>query len=308
MSRLPHLVALLELDAEPSAEFTESMRARLLSELVDPDTGEEPSTIADAGVLGVDEHVLVSVRSAERQSRRVRVLLGAAAAIALISVLTVVVLTRRSGPAAIDTRHDAQIAERALMPVADLGTGWSITHELDKYTTRVAAGVAANVPSCAPYVNYVFDSPHRDAVASQVRLVTPRSFTLWDVVYVFPSKSAASLVMDKIAEPPFRDCFTRYLEAATPVISPGGTSTSEIVDTPPLNQHGERQIAFTTLNTYQTSGGPVPSTSINVFIQIDRAIVYVNPVPDFHADTDPQSSVEIAMSRATKSLRAALGG
>jgi hypothetical protein len=114
--------------------------------------------------------------------------------------------------------------------------------------------------------------------------------------------------MDKIAQPAFLDCFASYLEAATPLISPGGTSTSEVVDTPPLVEHGDRQIAFTTLNTYQTANGPVPSTSINVFIQIDRAIVYVNPVPDFHADSDPQSAVEIAMSRATDSLRAALGG
>ena len=127
------------------------------------------------------------------------------------------------------------------MPVGDFGNGWSISHEYDDYTTRVAADVAATVPSCAPYVDFVFDSPRRDTVASQMRYQTPRSFTLWDVVYIFPSESAASLVMDKIAEPEFLDCFTTYLEAATPVINPGGTSTSEVVDTPPLVEHGDRQ-------------------------------------------------------------------
>jgi hypothetical protein len=305
MSRLPRLVALLELDAEPSVEFIESMRAQLFSELVHSGTEQGSSTVLGAGALDVDEHPVVSVTSAESKSRRVHVLLGAAAVLVLIAALAVVLLTRRP---AIDTSHDAQIAERALVPVESFGDGWSISHDYDEYTTRVGADVAASVPSCAPFVDYVFDSQRRDARASQMRYQTPRSFTLWDFVSVFPSESAASLAMDKIAEPAFQDCFTTYLEAATPVISPGEASTSEVVDTPPLLEHGDRQIAITTMNTYQTPNGPVPITSINVFIQIDRAIVYVNPVPDFHADTDSHSSVEIAMSRATESLRAALGG
>jgi hypothetical protein len=50
----------------------------------------------------------------------------------------------------------------------------------------------------------------------------------------------------------------------------------------------------------------VPLFSINAFIQVDRAVVYVNPTPDFHDDRDPKSRVEVAMRAATDAVTAAL--
>ena len=79
--------------------------------------------------------------------------------------------------------------------------------------------------------------------------------------------------------------FRGFLEAASIAIPlPGVITSSELVTAPPLLQHGDRQVSFGTLNTLEFEGvhGPVPSTSINIFIQLDRAIVFVNPPPDFH--------------------------
>jgi hypothetical protein len=259
------------------------------------------------GPSAVDDAVAeVDVTELRHRAKRARVLFGVAAALILVVTLTVVMLSRRTDETSIDTSRDPAIAEAALLPVGGLGSGWEVSHAFDEFTMRVLAEVAAKVPECAPYVDYAFDSPRRDAATSVKRYQSPSLATLWDVVYIFPSKDAASLAMDKIAEAGFPTCFAQYLEAATPKISPGATSRSDLVDTPPLLEHGDRQIAFTTRNTYPTLGDPIVLTSVNVFIQVDRAIVYVNPVPDFHDSTDANGLLEKAMTLATESLRKAL--
>ncbi len=152
----------------------------------------------------------------------------------------------------------------------------------------------------------MFDSPNNEAAVSQRLYRSPTLSTLWDIVYVFPTREAASQVMDKVAEPGFLTCFTQYLVAAQPVLSPGSSSTSEAVGAPTLLQHGDRQVAFGTTNVYQSPNGPVPLFSVNVFIQVGRAIVYVNPAPDFHDDLDPKGRLEVAMRAATDAVTAAL--
>jgi hypothetical protein len=308
MSRHPLLVALDGLDDAPSPEFSATMRARLFEELVQPgasvDSSEHDDVSSSPGDIG-DSEVRVAPIDAPSK-RRTRTVLGAAAAILLVAALSVVVLNRRSEPPSIDTSRDPEIAQAALMRVADLGIGWEETHDHDDFTTAVEARVAAGVPSCGPYVDYAFDSPNSDASVSQRLYQSPTLAQLWNIVYVFPTKEAASQVMDKVAEQGFLSCFTEYLVAAQPVLSPGTTSTSEAVAAPPLLQHGDRQVAFGTSNVYQTPSGPIPLTSVNIFIQVDRAVVYINPRPDFHDSLDPKGRLELAMTVATDSVRAAL--
>ena len=294
MSRHPLFIAFDALDDAPSAEFSEKMRTQLFDELVHPGSA---ATVDDSEV---------TVIPISNGSKRTRTLLGAAAAILLVAALSIVVLTRRSEPAPIDTSKDPAIAIAGLIQVTELGTGWEVSHGADAFTPQIEAQVAASVPACAPYVDYAFDSPNNDAVVTQRLYQSPTLAQLFNIVYVFPTKEAASRAMDKIAEPGFLTCFTRYLEAAQPVFSPGTTSTSEAVEAPSLLQHGDRQIAFGTNNVFQTPTGPVPLSSVNVFIQVDRAIVYVNPRPDFHGSTDPKGRLEIVMKAATASVTAAL--
>lgn len=315
MSRHPILIALDALDDEPSGEFSEAMRARLFAELVHPSESadapvvDEPHTVAEVEVESDEQGAQVGVRAFEPRSKRTGSLLAAAAGIVLVAALAVAVETRRSEPATSDTQGDRHIADAALIALADLGSLWQDSHDHDGFSTRDEAGVAATMPGCSPYVDSVFDGPHREAATSQKYfLYRPGGGSiLSDVVSVFPSKAAASQVMEKIAEPKFLACFAGYLEAAAPVLSSGDSLTSYVLDAPPLLQHGDRQIAFETVNVYHITGGPVPVTSVNVFIQIDRSIVYINPVADAHDSLDPKSSLEIVMKAATDTLTSALG-
>ena len=314
MSRHPILIALDALDEEPSAEFSEAMRARLFAELVRPSDSsdaprvDEQHTVAEVEVESNERGAQVGVRAFEPRSRRAGSLLAAAAGIVLVAALAVTVETRRSEPATSDTNADRHIAEAAVIALPDLGSPWQDSHSHDGFSTRDQAGLAATVPGCSPYVDSVFDGPHREAATSQKYFLYPGgNSVLSNVVSVFPSKAAASQVMDKIAEPKFRACLAGYLEAAAPRFSSGDSLTSHVLDAPPLLQHGDRQIAFETVNVFHIMGGPVPVISVNVFIQIDRAIVYINPVTDAHDSRDPKSPLEIVMKAATNSLASALG-
>jgi hypothetical protein len=308
MSQHPLVIALDTLDEAPSAEFTQAMRARLYDELVGPRTSTDGFVVVDdlsSSETSVDSSQVIVTPTGDGPSRT-RTLLGIAAALVLVGALALVALTRRSEQAPIDTTRDPATARAALMPVVNLGNGWEVSHIADAFTPAVEATVAASVPSCKPYVDYAFDSPNNEAAVSQQLYQSPTLAQLFNIVYVFPTANAASRAMDKISEPGFLSCFTNYLEAAQPVFSPGTTSTSDIVDAPPLLQHGDRQVAFATSNVFQTPTGPVPLTSVNVFIQVGRAVVYVNPRPDFHDSVDPKGRLEIVMRTATDSANAAL--
>jgi hypothetical protein len=317
MSRHPILIALDALDDEPSAEFSEAMRARLYAELVHPSASadasmvDEQPTATEVEVEIDNQGTQTKIRAFEPRSKRGGVL-AAVAGIVLVAALAVAVATRRLEPTTSDTNADREIAEAALISATDLGSLWFDSHAYDDFSTRDQARVAASIPECAPYVDHVFDGPHRQAATSQKHFQyrggsSSSSSILSNVVSVFPSNAAASRVMDKIAEPTFRSCFARYLEAEAPLLSSGDALTSHILDAPPLLQHGIRQIAFETVNLYHLAGGLVPLTSIDVFIQIDRAIVYINPVVDGHDSIDPRSSLEVVLRAATNSLTSAVG-
>ncbi len=76
---------------------------------------------ADGGPSGTGD-------STPSRHRRMKVVLAAAASIALIAVLAVVIRNHVSEPTAGDTSHDLEIAEAAIIEPSDIGPSWSATH------------------------------------------------------------------------------------------------------------------------------------------------------------------------------------
>ena len=60
-------------------------------------------------------------------------------------------------------------------------------------------------------------------------------------------------------------------------------------------------------NTYTTNGATGAQTVMNVFVQVGRGIVYIDPITDEHDSKDPASMIESAVSAATTNLAEALG-
>ena len=151
-----------------------------------------------------------------------------------------------------------------------------------------------------------FDGPGRRSTTTSGRIFGSLANTLTEWVYLFPSEEAASAAMDKIAEPGFIGCFTRFWEVLIPAYSPGATVTATPVASPTILPHGDRQVVVTLRPTYTVGSVTTSPTVVSVFVQVGRGIAYIDPVTDQHDPTDPAGSIEQALSLATDALDKAL--
>ena len=292
-------------------EISPAFRGRLEQELVaaaQPEAKEEVMVkVVEHGVgpRGDDGD---SVRTGDPTSsghRRMKVVLAAAASIALIAALAVVIINHQSEPVAVDTSHDPEIAKAAIIEPSDLGFSWSVTHMWGDLTSRSIAESAATVPECEPYLDDAFDTAGRQAVTAGRQFgIRGSELTTWIItqwVYIFPSEKAASQAMDKIAEPGFQPCLDHVFRRMY------GNSQASRLDPLPVAPHGDRQIV---IGQHLVFGAPppdgIPVDTMNVWVQIGRAVVFVDPSTDTHDSLDPEGRIERAVSAATDALQAAL--
>jgi hypothetical protein len=239
--------------------------------------------------------------------RHMKVVLAAAASVALVVALAVVTINHQSEPTAVDTSHDLEIAEAAIIEPADIGVSWSVTHLWGDLTSRHIGELAATLPECGPYLDYAFDTAGRQAVTAGRQFgIRGSELITWIItqwVYIFPTEKAASQAMDKIAEPGFLPCFDHVL----PLMYPGKGVASRL-DPLPVASHGDRQIVIGQHLVFGASPGDsgIPVDTMNVWVQVGRAVVFVDPGLDSDESLDPESRIERAVSAATEALQAAL--
>lgn len=239
--------------------------------------------------------------------RHMKVVLTAAASVALVAALAVVIINHRSEPTAVDTSHDLEIAKAAIMQPPDIGVTWSVTHLWGDLTSRHIAELAATLPECGPYLDYAFDTAGRQAVTAGRQFgIRGSELITWIItqwVYILPSEQAASQAMDKIAEPGFLPCFDHVLPQMYP-----GKGVASRLDPLPVAPHGDRQIVIGQHLVFGAtpSDSGIPVDTMNVWVQVGRAVVFVDPSLDSHQSLDPESRIERAVSAATEALQAAL--
>lgn len=294
MKQHPISVAFGHVDATPSDAFRSELRERFLDSL-------HPGNDSDHVTVLLDDDTVTVVESRPASGRRWKVVMGVAASIAVVAALTAVIVARRNESTAVDTSRDPAIANVALLDPDQFGSDWTISQEFSSLSSRQVAVVASGEATCAPYVDYAFDSPQRRAVTAGRILHRGDSFSLTQWVYIFPSEAAASTAMDKIAEPGFVTCFNDFMgELMTGLV---GTRTFvTTVSAPPLTSHGDRQVVLG--QSGRVVGNPGTFTLMNVFIQVGRGIVYVDPTLD-DGSTDT-ANIEKAYDEATISLTKAL--
>lgn len=288
---------------QPSAEFRDALRVRFLAELSVPVATAMPSREETIMTITEESHHTEPHR---KESRR-RAVLGVAAALIVVTGLTVVLINRRSETDHVDTSKDPAIAKEALVGDDEIGSGWLVSHARDNWTSPIVASQAATIDECAPYLDYAFDSPNRKAVTSGKVFEQPSLYWTTQWVYLFPTEAAASEAMDKISEPGFAPCLNRLREKMYNVNPRGAPTTVTTVDAVPMLPHGDRQIVLGQHGTFGSFGN-LSFTIMNVFVQVGRGIVYVDPNPDFHKSTDPAGPLEKVVSAATDHLATALAG
>ena len=278
-------------DVTPPAALRERLRVEFLAALT--------QDRVRAGIVTANNLTVIEVARPPR--RRFKVALGVAAAISVVAALTAVVVNRESEPNAIETSRDPAIANSSLISPKQVGVSWQINHQYDSFTSRDVADVAATVPACTAYVDYAFDSPRRQAATAGRIFGSSPLFALTQWVYIFPTEEEATKAMNKIAEASFVSCLNQFMDALSPKLA-GSPSHTTTVESPPLAAHGDRQVVLG-----QAIALPFGTyTVMNVFVQVGRGIVYVNPTPDALDSRDPASRLEKVVAAATDKLRNAL--
>lgn len=294
MKRHPITVAFGHVDTTPSAAFRDELRDQFVGSL-QPGAGDlipRPS----------DDDMVKVVESRRPSGRRWKVVVGAAASIALVAGLATIIVTHRSEPNGVDTRRDPAIAELALIDPDQLGPDWGISRQFSQLTSRRVAEVAAGIPACGPYLDSAFDSPGRKAVTGGRIFQGPTDAVLTQWVYIFPTEVAASRAMDKIAESAFVPCFNDFMGALLAGLV-GNPTFATTVAVPSPAAHGDRQVVLG--QSVRIGGGLGKSVLVNAFVQVGRGIVYVDPTLDV-GSANPTAGVEKALAEATIALTKAL--
>ena len=292
--------ALDQVNVEPSPVFRSDLRAQFIIEM---SQSEAPTTLVPVRSGGVGDNAadgttVTVIDATPARYRRPNVVVGIAAAIILVAVITSVALTRRSEPTS-EPGHDAAIAEAALLTTAELGGGWSVLPDAGPTIPEMAT-IAEKVPACAAYVDSAF--PRQNAVTKGRDFQGEPLQPLTTFVYIFATEAAASEAMAKMAEDAFVPCFNAFVDALSPATGGFGSHTTTVA-APPFAAHGDAQVVIPQ-SIEQAGRGTF--TLISFFVQVGRGIVYVDPILRKSDPTDSSGKLEKVVAAATNALTAAL--
>ena len=194
----------------------------------------------------------------------------------------------------------------ALLTTSALGAEWFALPERADAVPKDLTVVAASLPACrgvAPVQGTLLDAPRAVAVFNNLR-----SQPFAQTVYVFGSRDAASAALDLLSDRDWHACWLALVDALGPLTDPyAATVTSRGMTLEPPDVHGERQVSYARDLSFGASNGRrVVGVRFQVYVQIGRAIVQVDPIPDTADASDPDGLVERVVAAATASLRAAL--
>lgn len=242
------------------------------------------------------------------QLRRVATTL-AAGGLAIVVVAVGVAVLRDDGdaeptsPVATTTVDDGgnSAARAALISVDQLGPGWTPEFpatSLDTWRATIAAQ-----PECAEYIATVqpLEATVPGGLAGFNNL---QNQIVAESVSIYPSKDAASSVMDSMQAPGFEDCVFATWDAANSVGFPGSDPTTTGFNLAPPAAHGDRQIAF----GLETITGNDSRTRLyhDIWIQVGRSIIWINVSPDGLGSDNSAGLVDKVITAAIASLESAL--
>jgi hypothetical protein len=193
---------------------------------------------------------------------------------------------------------DQQIADASMAADGDLGDGWKLLPDDEPW--HLDAGAAAAIPSCAPFLDVVFESERRPAPVASAMFAKGWSGRTVVYVVVLPDEAGATAMMDAVASPEFETCLLDYLSRPTP--GAGGQHTSKHADWPNLDLAGDQAVLIGTTESYAGYyGNPSEYPAAWAFFRAGRVVSVVGPP---YADyTDPE--LVAAISRTVDRIRAA---
>ncbi|MGZ4739008.1 MAG: hypothetical protein ACXVLM_07215 [Ilumatobacteraceae bacterium] len=317
MNTNPVRSALDLLDAEPSSEFLSALRARLVADgtaVTASTTTQQPSAKAPDTA---EEYVMLAPNpNRSGRNRRVqKIVLAAVACAAAVVAIAIIRANQDSGANGglrdVDSREAAPLGQAAMISadvlVSQPGTaGWEQVNDfaLSDYTRETAA-INAATPACAQLASFGLAQPTTKSVMVHQDFANGPAPMLHDV-WVFATPKDASRAMDAIAGDVFPTCSLKLFDRFTALNrNITAESTSAIWQAPPIAAHGDRQVIIGQTIDYTFLVGGANAQAINAYVQVGRAIAFIDP--QYLGDVGPNSNVEKAITASTDALKKVFG-
>ena len=128
-------------------------------------------------------------------------------------------------------------------------------------------------------------------------------------VWVFATKADASRAMDVIEGDVYPTCLFDFFDRTTalsPAYKATSISKSFAIPPPAVKAHGDRQVIIGQQIDYSLSAGQTATAvAVNAYVQVGRAIAFVDP--EYLGDTGPDSNVEHTITVSTDALEKVFG-
>ena len=189
-------------------------------------------------------------------------------------------------------------ARAALLQSADLGAGWQDLGP--DFAFPMTAELAASVPSCAPFVDVVFEGNTGVWASTGLGRNMDIAFTS---VTLFPSDTEAATMVAATATPEFDQCWADFNEVAVVELPFGITSASYESAEPPDIELGGGSSSLHALDGTITLGSTdVPDTCVCAFVQQGRTVVAYHSAAPVFTPAERNDVIAAALARVDQTV------
>jgi hypothetical protein len=191
-----------------------------------------------------------------------------------------------------------EIAEAALLQPGDIGDGWQDLGS--QFEFPMTAELAASVPSCAPFVDVVFEGNTGVWAHTTLGRNTDIAFTS---VTVFPTEAEAVAMVAATATPEFDQCWADFNEVAVVAMGVGVDSASyESVEPPDVELGGDSSSLHALEGTFMFGATSVPDSCVCAFVQQGRTVVTFHSAAPIFTAAARRDVIAAALARVDETV------
>jgi hypothetical protein len=193
---------------------------------------------------------------------------------------------------------EAAIAQAALLQPADIGDGWQDFGSASAFP--MSGELAATVPSCAQFVDVVFEG--NTGVWAHTTLGREMNVTFTSVT-VFPTEAEAAAMVAATATPEFDECWADFNEVAV-VELPFGIESAvyESVDPPDVELGGDSSSLHALEGTMTIGATNVPDSCVCAFVQQGRTVVTFHSAAPVFTAAARRDLIATALARVDETV------
>jgi hypothetical protein len=188
---------------------------------------------------------------------------------------------------------DASLAQKMLLRPEDIGEGWKDYGPTSAFP--MSAEIAASLPSCAAFVDVIFEGNNGKWAHTAIGRNMDVAFTS---VTVFANDAEAAAMVAATATPEFDLCWAAFNEVASLKLPFGITAASyESVTPPAVELGGDSSSLHALAGTIRLGTSEVPDSCVCAFVRRGRTVVAFHSAAPVFTAAVRRDLIAVAIAR-----------